>query len=198
VNGERFPLRNATETLRRFWQDRQRVAGKSPHLQAPGSPQSNKSKKGKPFKIFISYRRDDAGGWAGRLYDKLVQQFGEDHIFMDIDTISPGVDFVEAIQQAVTSCDVLLALIGQTWLTATDASNSRRRIDIPTDYVRVEIAAALKRNILVIPVLLPKASMPRMKDLPQVLRSLSRRQAFDLSETRFHHDVYRLLSSLKT
>ena len=154
--------------------------------------------KGKPPNIFISYRRDDAGGWAGRLYDKLVQQFGEDHIFMDIDTISPGVDFVEAIQQAVTSCDVLLALIGQRWLTAIDAGTSRRRIDIPTDYVRVEIAAALKRNIRVIPVLLPKTSMPRLNDLPQVLRPLSRRNAFDLGETRFHHDVDRLLGLLKT
>jgi hypothetical protein len=154
--------------------------------------------KTKAPKIFISYRRDDAGGWAGRLYDKLVQLFGEDNVFMDIDTIAPGIDFVDAIQKSVTACDVLFALIGQRWLTAIDESTGRRRIDIPNDYVRVEISAALKRDVRVVPVLLPKARMPKPNDLPQVLRSLSRRNAFNLGETGFHHDVDRLISFFKT
>jgi len=103
-------------------------------------------------RIFISYRRDDSGGWAGRLYDRISQHFGRDHVFMDIDTIEPGLDFVEVIEQAVGSCDALLALIGRQWLTLTD-DDGQRRLDNPEDFVRLEIAAALVRNIRVIPVL---------------------------------------------
>ena len=72
-------------------------------------------------RIFISYRRDDSGGWAGRLYDRLSQHFGRENVFMDIDTIEPGLDFVAVIEQAVGSCDALVALIGRQWLTITDA-----------------------------------------------------------------------------
>jgi hypothetical protein len=133
-------------------------------------------------KIFISYRRDDSGGWAGRLYDRLSQHFGRDNVFMDIDTIEPGLDFVEVIGQAVGSCDALIALIGKQWLTLTDDAG-RRRLDDPEDFVRLEIAAALARNIRVIPALVQGARMPRSPDLPDVLRMLARRNAHEISDT---------------
>jgi hypothetical protein len=146
-------------------------------------------------RIFISYRRDDSGGWAGRLYDRLSQQFGRENVFMDINTIEAGLDFVEVIEQAVGSCDVLIALIGKQWLTITDDAGLRR-LDYPEDFVRLEIAAALARNIRVIPALVQGASMPRSTDLPDVLKLLARRNAIDISETRFHSDVDRLIAVL--
>jgi hypothetical protein len=137
-------------------------------------------------RIFISYRRDDSGGWTGWLSDRLHQHFGRDNVFMDIDTIEPGLDFVEVIEQAVGSCDALIALIGNQWLTITDDSG-RRRLDNPEDFVRLEIAAALARNIRVIPALVPGARMPRSTDLPYVLQLLARRNAHEISDRRFHY-----------
>jgi glycine cleavage system H protein len=148
-------------------------------------------------RIFISYRRDDSAGYAGRLYDRLSDRFGEDQIFMDIDTIEPGLDFVEVIEEAVGSCDALIALIGKQWLTITDATG-RRRLDNPEDFVRLEIATALDRSIRVIPVLVRGATMPRSQDLPKALRKLARRNALEISDTRFHHDVNKLIEVLET
>ena len=101
--------------------------------------------------IFISYRREDSCAYAGRLYDHLIEQFGKDRVFMDVDSIEPGVDFVEVLQNTVSSCDVLIAVIGQHWLTAADTEG--RRLDHPEDFVRVEISTALSRNVRVIPAL---------------------------------------------
>jgi formylglycine-generating enzyme required for sulfatase activity len=111
---------------------------------------------------------------------------------MDIDAIEPGLDFMEVIEQEVGSCDALVALIGKQWLTITDASG-RRRLDNPEDFVRLEIAAALARNIRVIPALVHAAPMPRTSDLPDALKSLARRNAIEMSDTRFHFDVDRLI-----
>ncbi len=102
--------------------------------------------------IFISYRREDSSGYSGRLFDRLTAQFNRDQLFMDIDAIEPGVDFVEVIERAVSSCDVLVAVIGKQWLTVTDA-NGRRRLDNPEDFIRLEVGTALDRGIRVIPVL---------------------------------------------
>jgi TIR domain len=110
--------------------------------------------------IFISYRRQETRHLAGRLYDRLADRFGEDRIFMDVDSIEPGVDFSDAIQQAIGSSDVLLALIGPDWLTATD-QDGRRRLDDPDDIVRLEVEAALECGVRVIPVLAEGATMPR-------------------------------------
>jgi len=145
-------------------------------------------------RIFISYRRDDSAGYAGRLYDRLSQHFGDDNVFMDIDTIPVGMDFVEVIEESVGSCDVLIALIGKQWLTITDAQG-RRRLDNPEDFVRLEIKTALDRNILVIPALIRGASMPRSQDLPDVLQKLARRNALEISD-RFHPEVDRLIKEL--
>jgi hypothetical protein len=117
-------------------------------------------------KIFISYRRDDSAGYAGRLYDRLAEHFGKDSIFMDIDTIPPGVDFVEHIEGAVGECAALIALIGKRWLTIED-DQGKRRISNPHDFVRIEVAAALDRNIRVIPALVGRAAMPRADQLPR-------------------------------
>jgi hypothetical protein len=109
-----------------------------------------------PGRIFISYRRGETAYPAGWLFDRLVQHFGAVQIFKDVDSIELGDDFVEVITRAVGSCDVLLALIGDQWLTVTDV-NGRRRIDDPDDFVRLEIQAALTRNVRIIPILVDGA-----------------------------------------
>src|SRR3954454_18329783 len=106
--------------------------------------------------IFISYRREDSIAYAGRLYDRLQAHFGDEQVFMDIDTLRPGEDFVEAIQRTVASCDALVAVIGRSWLMAQD-QKGQRRLDDPEDFVRLEIAAALERGIRVIPALVGNA-----------------------------------------
>jgi LCCL domain-containing protein/TIR domain-containing protein len=146
-------------------------------------------------RIFISYRRADSGASAGRLHDRLREHFGRDNIFMDIDTIEPGLDFTEAIEQTVALCDVLIALIGRQWLTSTDAAG-QRRLDDPEDFVRREIATALRRNIRVIPALIQDTAMPRAVDLPDDLQPLTRRNAVELSDTHFHRDTDQLIAVL--
>jgi len=147
-------------------------------------------------KLFINYRRDDTRHAAGRLYDRLTTHFSDDQVFMDIDQIEPGEDFVEAINRKVSICDIAIVLIGPRWLHATDASG-KRRLDDEEDFVRMEIVAALRRNIRVIPVLVDRAQMPRKEDLPEALAPLSRRNAIELSETRFHADVNRLIEAIE-
>jgi hypothetical protein len=126
--------------------------------------------------IFISYRRDDTSASAGRLYDRLLVCLPNNHIFIDVD-LDPGIDFVEAIETSVGSCDVLIAVIGKRWLTSSD-DDGQRRLDNQEDFVRLEVATALKRNIRVIPVLVDGASIPRSSDLPDELKLLARRNAF--------------------
>ena len=141
-------------------------------------------------RIFISYRREDSQAWAGRLYDRIEERFRPEHIFMDID-MEPGVDFVEALETAVESCDVLVAVIGRLWLSVTDDSG-RRRIDNEQDWVRLEIATALRRDIRVIPCLVEGAKMPHASQLPLGLAGLARRQAVSLTHERFRSDADRL------
>lgn len=144
--------------------------------------------------IFISYRREDSAGWTGRLSEHLKAQFGSKSIFMDIDTIAPGIDFTEALQSAVSSCDVLLAIIGPKWATATDKSG-KPRLEDPNDWVRAEVAAALKRKIRVIPVLVGGASVPTMDVLPDELDPLAQRQAHELTDKRWNFDVKELINA---
>ena len=147
-------------------------------------------------KLFINYRREDTGHAAGRLYDRLIAHFGEDQVFIDIDQIEPGEDFVEVINGKVGACDIAIVAIGPNWLHATDASG-KRRLDDEEDFVRMEIVAALQRKIRVIPVLVGGARMPGRHDLPEALAPLSRRNAIELSETRFHVDVNRLIEAIE-
>jgi TIR domain len=147
-------------------------------------------------RVFISYRRQETSGLAGRLYDRLAARFGEDQVFMDVDTIALGVDFAEVITQAVSTCEVLLAVIGPHWLTATD-QEGQRRLDDPDDIVRLEIAAALERNIRVIPILVEGAVMPRQQELPDSLAGLARRNALSLRHESFRSDADRLVAELE-
>ena len=146
--------------------------------------------------IFISYRRGDTGAIAGRIADRLSQHFREDTVFMDVDAIQPGSDFVERIREAVGACDVLIAIIGPAWATEEDASG-RLRIDDPHDFVALEIAAALERDVLVIPVLVEGAAMPRADQLPAPLLGLSRRNALEVRHSRFRDDVGHLIETIE-
>ena len=133
-----------------------------------------------PGRIFISYRREDTAYPAGWLYDRLASRYGDGQIFKDVDSIELGDDFVEVITNAVGNCDVLLALVGDEWLTITDA-DGRRRLDDPNDFVRLEIEAALTRNVRVIPILVDGSRMPHAEEVPASLAGLVRRQALELS-----------------
>jgi hypothetical protein len=146
-------------------------------------------------RIFISYRRSDAQHIAGRLFDRLETRFGSGNVFMDVDSIEPGMDYGEAIDEAVSSCDVLLAVIGSKWINAVDEHN-RRRLDDPDDLVVLEIATALQRDVRVIPVLVDGAPPPRRDDLPGALAPLARRHAVRLDHTLFNPAVADLLAAL--
>jgi hypothetical protein len=147
--------------------------------------------------LFISYRRDDSGGHVGRLYDAMSLRFGAKRLFFDIDHIAPGQDFAKVIDDAVTQCAVILVVIGKRW--AGPGKRGVRRIDDPGDFVRLEVSAALRREgLLVIPVLVAGGQMPSPAELPDDLKELSRRNAFDLSDLRWKDDVARLIAQLET
>jgi hypothetical protein len=142
-------------------------------------------------RVFISYRREETAWQAVLLFDRLADRYGRGQIFKDIDSIQLGDDFVEVITAAVGSCDVLLALIGEQWLTITN-EHGRARLEDPDDFVRLEIEAALTRNVRVIPILVAGARMPRPDQLPPSLAKLVRRQALELSPSHFESDTNRL------
>ena len=146
--------------------------------------------------IFINYRRGDQAGFAGRLYDWLGQAFPKSQLFMDVDNIPLGVDFVDYLDEQVSKCDAMLVVIGESWLEAKDA-DGRRRIDQPEDFVAIEIAAALKSGKRVIPVLVGNAQMVREAELPPSLRSLTRRNAVRITHERFRSDVEGLVPALR-
>jgi len=146
--------------------------------------------------VFISYRREDSGGYAGRLFDILSANFGRENTYMDIDTIKGGDNFEAVIEEKVSQCDVLLAVIGERWLTITGADGSRR-LDMAGDFVRLEITKALERGVRVIPVLVGGATVPHVDDLPNDLRPLSVHQAMDLRDAHFHADAEQLMNELK-
>src|SRR5215831_14080713 len=135
-------------------------------------------------KIFINYRRGDDPGNTGRLFDRLQEAFQPEQLFMDVDNIAPGLDFVRVLEDQVAKCDVLLAIIGKGWIDAGDATGARR-LDNPEDFVRIEIDSALKQDKRVIPVLVGDAHMPRPEELPEAIRPLARRNAVRLSHERF-------------
>jgi len=144
--------------------------------------------------IFISYRRADSDGWAGRLRDALRARFGN-RVFQDVESIADGEIFSEVIDRALQECDVALIIIGPNWASASDGSG--RRLDQPDDWVRTETALVLNRKIRVIPVLVGGASMPRADDLPEELRSLTKRQAREIRSNSWDSDVALLASHLR-
>jgi len=147
--------------------------------------------------IFISYRREDSSGHAGRLFDGIRARFGDEAVFMDVTDIRPGDDFVTVLDDALALCRVVLAVIGPEWLTCTDASG-RRRLDDPGDHLRIEIAHALSAKVHVIPVLVRSARMPAEHELPDDLKPLARRQAQEISDSRWPFDAAQLVRTIET
>ena len=146
--------------------------------------------------IFISYRRDDSEGEAGRLFDDLTRAFGDDAVFMDVAGIKPGVDFRQAIEDNVASCGVFLAVVGPTWATIANPDGTRRLED-PNDFVALEISSALKREVPVIPVLVHDAKMPAASLLPESLKSFAFHNSVEISHARWASDVDLLIEALK-
>ena len=148
--------------------------------------------------IFISYRVADTGDVNGRIYDYLVQRFGQDHVFKDVQGIYLGVDYRKSLNEALSRCHVLLAVIGPTWLTVTDNAGNRR-LDNPEDWVRFEIETALGRNIPVIPLLVKGASLPKKHELPESIKELAYRQGtkIGLNDPDFDKDMEWLIRKLE-
>ena len=147
------------------------------------------------MKIFLSYRRDDTGGRAGRLFDVLVARFGARNVFQDVTTVAPGRDFAAQVDAAVTESDAVLVVIGPSWLGTTDQGG--RRIDLPDDFVRREVSMALATEIPVVPVLVGGASLPLAEELPEELATLRLRQAVTLRDASWHQDVDDLVRRLE-
>ncbi|PYI91342.1 MAG: hypothetical protein DME97_13705 [Verrucomicrobia bacterium] len=145
--------------------------------------------------IAISYRRQDSSPIAGRLYDRLQAEFGKGSVFMDFDSIPYGVDFREHIKQTLQSAKVVVAIIGPEWCGGKESLN--RRIDDPTDFVRLEVATALENGIPVIPVLVNNTPMPEANSLPPDLQGLAFRNGLALDAgIDFHHHADRLIGGI--
>ena len=149
------------------------------------------------MRIFISYRREDSMGSAGRLYDHLAAHFGAENVFLDTDAVQPGQDFVDAIEIALLRCDAVLVVIGRQWLAINDAAGARR-LDHPQDFVRLEISIALQRRLLVIPVLVEQAAMPPTEALPADIQVLARLNAHPVQHAHFRADVEQLCAALES
>jgi hypothetical protein len=145
--------------------------------------------------IFISYRRDDSEGQTGRLFDDLVEHFGKDSVFIDVAGIDKGRDFRKIIERYISSCQVVLVVIGKNWMESRD-EHGQRRIDKEGDYVRYETSVALSRDIPVIPVLISNTPMPRADQLPPSISELAFRNGVELSHTRWASDVKLLINAL--
>ena len=148
------------------------------------------------MRVFVSYRRGDVGGYAGRLTDALIQRLGAKGVFQDVTAIAPGQNFSVAIDHALEDCDAVLAVIGPGWLTASTPEGIPR-LQEDTDYVRMEISKALERGVAVVPILVGGAPLPAESDLPQDLRELVKRQAVVLRDESWHQDVSGLIRSLR-
>jgi len=146
-------------------------------------------------KIFINYRRDDSSGMAFAIYERLVGSFSKQTVFMDVTGIKPGHDFVDEIFEQVTRCKVFLVIIGPNWLNAKD-DTGQRRIDDEKDFVRLEISAALKRQLFIIPILINGARMPSARELPSDLEALALRQGIEIDFARFSTDIDRLIGTI--
>jgi len=149
-------------------------------------------------KIFISYRRDDSRYITERIYDRLVQRFGANHVFKDVDSIPLGVDFRQHLDLAVAQCNFFLAVIGDDWLSAGEKVGKGLLHDF-SDFVRIELESALKRGIPVIPLFVQNATVPSKKDLPDSLKPLIYRNGISIRpDPDFHNDMDRLIQAIET
>jgi hypothetical protein len=161
----------------------------------PGTTPPLVDGKCRAVQVFLSYRRSDVGGYAGRLADALRQRLGEESVFQDVSAIAPGQRFAHAIEAALDDCDAVLAVIGPGWATASTPEGARRLFD-PDDYVRLELARALTRDIRVIPVLVGGAALPAPTQLPDDLAALPEHQAVVLHDQTWHQGVDGLVRDL--
>ncbi|MGH9117105.1 MAG: toll/interleukin-1 receptor domain-containing protein, partial [Acidimicrobiales bacterium] len=150
------------------------------------------------MRVFVSYRRDDAGGHAGRLADDLAERLPGATVFHDVESIGPGVDFVTAIRQAIATADAVLVVIGPEWTTVTEPTepSGGPRLSQPDDVVRLEVAAALAQQKWVIPVLVGAAVMPDAASLPADITALAHRNAVEIRQEAWDDDVDRLATAL--
>ncbi|MEO8038724.1 MAG: toll/interleukin-1 receptor domain-containing protein [Betaproteobacteria bacterium] len=146
--------------------------------------------------VFISYRRDDSAGEAGRLADTLEARFGNERVFRDVEDIPAGEDFARVIDQALAKADTLLVVIGREWMIVRNAMGQRRLDDV-RDFVRLEIESALAQGIRILPVLVQGTAMPAASELPESLQPMARIQAHELSDSRWDYDVGRLIDVLE-
>jgi len=201
VIGASVPLFLASSlTLPRFLRSERdthppKESGRPPTSNNPRAPTQH-SRQG-ANNIFISYRRQDSPDVTGRIYDRLVNHFGQERIFRDVDSVPLGVDFRRYLDEKVGRCEILLAVIGNHWLAVRDGGTGRR-IDDQGDFVRIEIESALRRGIPVIPILVNGATMPKEGDLPPALRELTYRNGLPIRpDPDFHKDVDRLIAGLE-
>jgi hypothetical protein len=152
--------------------------------------------EGMSGKIFINYRRGDEPGFTQALLGRLELAFPAERLFIDVDNIPPGEDFVRMLESQVAQCDAMLTVIGTNWLDAAD-EHGGRRLDDPGDFVRIEIESALKQGKRVIPVLVHQARMPHPDELPEAIRPLAMRNAVRLTHERFRADVQGLIKALQ-
>lgn len=146
--------------------------------------------------IILSYRREDSAGVTGRIFDRLIQEFGADRVFMDIDSMPAGVDFHEHLQEILADCGALLVVVGKTW--RSQRKGQPARIMDPDDWVRIEVETALERGIPVVPLLIDGASLPNRDQLPESLWPLLRRNALPVDSGRdFHAQLTRLVRDLQ-
>ena len=143
--------------------------------------------------VFLSYRREDTEGYAGRLFDRLNARFPK-RVFKDVDSILAGANFVHELEKSIKASDALVALIGRQWLTSS--VSGQRRIDDSRDFVRLELEIALSNGVRIIPALVGGAAIPRAQDLPDSLRAITTRQAIELGHRTFDRDVERLVREL--
>ena len=146
--------------------------------------------------IFISYRRDDSAASAGRLYDRLAHHFGKEQVFRDLDAIAPGAEFAKVIEERISRCNVLVAVIGKNWVSVKNVAGEYR-LDDPKDALRTEIREALTQKKLVIPVLIEGATVPSAEQLPKDIAALTGRNAIEISESRFDYDAGRVIEAIE-
>lgn len=174
-----------------------RAPGQDASPSADTRSRSSASSRLMDRRIFLSYRRDDSADVTGRIYDRLVATFGHECVLKDVDSIPLGVDFRTHLNDMVAGCDLLVAIVGDRWLTSTGA-DGRRRLDDPKDFVRIEIEAALGRNVPVIPVLVRGAPVPTESELPAPLVPFAYRNGLPIrADPDFHRDMDRLIEGLR-
>jgi hypothetical protein len=187
----------------RFYSTREK---ETPHKRPEEQPKAQSAQKpisvptgapSVPGSVFISYRRDDSADITGRIYDRLIQYFSREIVFKDVDSIPLGIDFRQHLENALSQCRVLLAIVGSDWM-GSETAGGKRRIDDPRDHLRLELEVALARNIPVIPVLVRRASIPAEDQLPQSLRSLAYRNGIQIRpDPDFHGDMDRLIKGIE-